>query len=105
MAEPLAPRTDQPLDQAREQGRSEGLATAALALGALSFFQLLGAEKALLAIVLALVALRGARSQQIRRRGWAALVLGGAYLVVTGVTLVLYGDKLGELIRLLQTLG
>ena len=38
-------------------GRSEGMATAALALGAVAFLNLLGAEKGILAIVLAVLSL------------------------------------------------
>lgn len=87
------------------RGRCEGLATAAVALGVLSFIQLLGAEKALLAIALAVLALRGAWTQRARRLAVVALVLGGLYLVITAVSLVLFQDKLGELIRLLQSLG
>jgi hypothetical protein len=86
------------------RGRSDGLATAALALGALSFIQLLGAEKAILAIVLALLALRGPL-QQGRGRAVAGIVLGTVYLGVTAVTLVLFRDQLAELIHLLQSLG
>lgn len=91
--------------QALRRGRSEGLATAAMALGVLSFIQLLGAEKALLAIVLGLIALRGVGSQASRRRGWVAIVLGAVYLVVTAVALLLFRDQFAELIRLLQSLG
>lgn len=87
------------------RGRSEGLATAAVAMGALSFIQLLGAEKAILAIVLAVLALRGAPSQQGRRRSYTAIVLGVVYLAITAATLILFHDELGELIRLLQSLG
>ena len=45
---------------ARRRGRSEGMATAALALGAVAFLNLLGAEKGILAIVLAVLSLRSA---------------------------------------------
>lgn len=87
------------------RGRSEGLATAAIALGVLSFIQLLGAEKAILAIVLAVLALRGTPSQQGRRRSFAAIALGVVYLAITAVTLILFQDELAELIGLLQSLG
>lgn len=87
------------------QGRRQGLATAALALGVLSFIQLLGMEKALLAIGLAVLALRGASLPRTRGLAIAGLVLGGLYLAIAGVSLVLFRDKLTELIRLLQSLG
>ena len=58
---------------ARRRGRSEGLATAALAVGAVAFLNLLGVEKGILAIVLAVLSLRNApagppprRAQMIR---------------------------------------
>ncbi len=91
--------------QALARGRSEGLATAAVALGVLSFIQFLGAEKALLAIVLAVLALRGAGSRHSRIRGWVAIGLGSVYLAVTALTLIVFHDKLGELIQLLRSLG
>lgn len=97
-----APSTD--LDALR-RGRSEGFAIAAVALGALSFIQLLGMEKALLAIVLAILALRGAQSPRARRQGWTAIALGAAYIAVTATALILFRDRFAELIRLLQSLG
>lgn len=87
------------------QGRREGLATAALALGVLSFIQLLGTEKALLAIGLAVLALRGATLRRARGLAFAGLALGCLYLALAVVTLVLYRDKFAELIRLVQSLG
>lgn len=102
MNAPLDPRSDQ---QALRRGRSEGLAIAALALGVLSFIQLLGMEKALLAIVLGGLALRGTVTARSRRQAWTALALGAAYLVITVSVLLLFQDRLAELIRLLQTLG
>lgn len=91
--------------QALRRGRSEGFAIAAVALGALSFIQLLGTEKALLAIVLALLALRSAQSRRTRRQGWTAIALGTLYLAITIATLILFREQLAELIRLLQSLG
>ena len=93
------------LQHARERGRSEGFAIAAVALGVLSFIQLLGAEKALLAVVLGILALRGAASPRARTQGRIAIALGAIYLAVTATALVLFRDQFAELIRLLQTLG
>jgi hypothetical protein len=87
------------------RGRKEGYATAALALSAVSFTHLLGAEKALLAIVLAVLALRGGRSSVARTRGWAAIALAGIYIVTVATVLVLFHDKLAQLIELLKDLG
>ncbi len=102
MNTPPAPQSDL---QTLRRGRSEGLAIAALALGVLSFIQLLGMEKALLAIVLGSLALRGTATARSRRQAWTALALGVAYLAVTASVLLLFQDRLAELIRLLQTLG
>lgn len=91
--------------QALRRGRGEGFAIAAVALGVLSFIQMLGMEKALLAILLGLLALRSAVTPRSRRQGWTAIALGAAYLAVTITTLIVFRDRLGELIRLLQSLG
>lgn len=99
-----APATP-PDQQALQRGRSEGFAIAAVALGVLSFIQLLGTEKALLAIVLALLALRGLPSPRNRAQSRIAIALGVLYLAITAITLILFRDGLAELIELLQTLG
>lgn len=105
MAEPATPRASHMEVQALERGRSEGFATAAIALGALSFIHLLGAEKAILAIVLAVLALRSAASKRSRARSWAAIGLSVGYLAIAAATLIIFHDKLGELIHLLQSLS
>ena len=88
-----------------EQGRREGYAIAALALSLVSFVHLLGAEKALLAIVLAVAAIRGAGGAIARSRGWLALGIASIYVVTVVVALVLLRDKLGALLQLLSELG
>lgn len=98
------PPTDQSRD-AHSHGRAEGFAISALALGALSFIQLLGTEKALLAIVLAILALRAAPSPHSRTHSRIAIGLGVLYLVITLTALILFRDRFAELIRLLQSLG
>jgi hypothetical protein len=87
-----------------QQGRREGFAIAALALSLVSFVHLLGAEKALLAIVLAVAAVRGGAGLA-RRRGRIALAIAGVYLVTCIVSVVMLRDKFGELIGLLSELG
>lgn len=97
-----------PTDHARDahvRGRAEGFAIAALALGVLSFIQLLGMEKALLAIVLAVLALRAVPSPRSRMQGRIAIGLGVLYIAITLTALVLFRDRFAELIRLLQSLG
>jgi uncharacterized BrkB/YihY/UPF0761 family membrane protein len=90
---------------ARNQGRRQGLAIAALALGLVSFLNLLGAEKSILAIVLAISAMSGSVSRQVRRRSLAAIGLAILHLVTIGVVLVLFQEELGQLVELLQKLA
>lgn len=87
------------------RGRGEGLTMAALALGAVSFINLLGAEKALLTIVLAILGMRATRSGPARARGWMAIGLAVLQLAVVVTVLVLFRDKLGQLITLLHDLS
>jgi hypothetical protein len=93
------------LTEARGQGRRQGLAISALAVGLVSFLNLLGAEKSILAIVLAISAMSGAASRQVRRRSLAAIGLALLHLVTVGIVLVLFQDELGQLVRLLHKLG
>ncbi|MGE5722232.1 MAG: hypothetical protein ACM3YM_07195 [Sphingomonadales bacterium] len=92
-------------DRAVARGRSEGLAAAALALACVSFVNLLGAEKPLLAIILAAAALRGSRSLRASARARWAIGIAGVYLLTLIVVLVAFHDRLAELIRLLARLG
>jgi hypothetical protein len=94
------------VEEAFDAGRRAGFAVSAVALGLVSFLSLLGAEKAVLAIVLGVLALRGAPpGSSARRMGVAAVCLGALFLVTVGVVLVVYGDKLLELVRLLKKLS
>jgi hypothetical protein len=86
-------------------GRREGLAIAALALGLVSFLNLLGAEKSLLALVLAAVTLSGGCAGRARRRAWIAIGLAALHIVTIAVVLIVFQDKLGQLLGLLRTLG
>ena len=91
---------------AQLRGRAEGLAMGALAVGCVAFVNMLGAEKALLAITLAVLALGGGLVGG-RRRGWAygAIGLGVLYLGTLAVLIAIYHDKFAQLIRLLKDLG
>jgi len=91
--------------EARDQGRRQGLAIAALALSLIAFLNLLGAEKSILAIVLAIGAMSGSVSRQVRRRSFAAIGLAILHLVTIGVVLMLFQDELGQLVELLQKLA
>ncbi|HEY6456851.1 MAG TPA: hypothetical protein VIY90_16370 [Steroidobacteraceae bacterium] len=92
--------------KAFQEGRRLGLATAALALSITGFVNLLGAEKPILAGVLALMALRGsAPSRAIFSRGRAALALAAIYLVTLVAVCIIFHEKLLQLLQLLQKLG
>jgi len=90
---------------ALSRGRAEGLATAAVAVGCVAFVNMLGAEKALLAITLAALALGGLALGRARGRAYGAIGLGILYIGTLAVLLVAYHDKLAQLIRLLKEIG
>lgn len=96
---------DSSLREARLQGRAEGLATGALAIALLAFVNLLGAEKGLLALVLGLVALRGAGAGPARRRARIAIGLGALQLVTVALVVLLFREEIGQLLALLAKLG
>jgi len=105
MSEPNYPTKNHAEAAALNKGRGEGLALAALALSIVSFVNMLGAEKALLAIVLAVLGLRSAHSRASRRWCWIAIALASVYVATILLVLVLFHDQLGQLIHLLQTLA
>ena len=98
--------TEESLAQAFEAGRRAGLATAAVALSLIAFVSLLGAEKALLAIVLAVLARRGARPGSAARR-LAAVAIGVAAVFLVSITFVLirFWNELGDLVNHLRQLS
>lgn len=92
--------------EAFREGKRAGMALAAIASGAVAFISLLGIEKAVLAIVLAVLALRGAAAKsRTRRLAFVAVGLAVLYIVTFAVVMILFYDKLGELIRLLQQMS
>lgn len=93
------------LARAQDEGRRQGMATAALALGLVSFLNLLGMEKAILAIVLALLAMSGSTSPLVRRRSGFAVGLALLYVLTIALVLVLYHDQLNEFLQLLTKLS
>jgi hypothetical protein len=101
----LLPPHDDPRQAALRQGRREGLATAALAAGCVAFLNLLGAEKALLAMTLAGLALGGLPAGPARSRALAALGLSAVYVITLITVLIFYHDKLAHLLGLLKDLG
>lgn len=97
---------ENPSERAFEEGRRTGLAIAAVAAGVVSFISLLGLEKAILAVVLAVLAGRGVTAgRQCRRLAAVALMIAGLYVITFAVIMVLFHDRVAELVRLLQQLG
>ncbi len=83
-----------------------GLATGALALSVVAFVNLLGMEKSILAGVLALLALQGAApAADLIRRGRIALAIAVVHILTVIFLLVVFHDKLLQLLHLLQKLG
>jgi hypothetical protein len=86
-------------------GRGQGLAIGALALSLVSFVNLLGAEKSILAIVLGDLAWSASRDRTVRRRSFAALGLSMLHIGTLVVVLIIFHEKFGQLIQLLYKLG
>jgi hypothetical protein len=83
-------------------GRRDGLALGAFALALVSFVHLLGAEKAILAMVLAILAIMAAPGS--RFAAWA-LGVAALYIVTLVTALIVFHDKFEALIKLLQQLS
>jgi hypothetical protein len=106
MSEPSNVSQIDPVHVAYQEGRRLGLATGALALSVVAFVNMLGIEKSVLAGVLALLSLQGARPvASVLRRGRAALAIAAVHAVTIVTVLILFHDKLLQLIHLLQKLS
>jgi hypothetical protein len=104
----ILPPNEPAIRAAYDEGRRVGLATAALTLSIVAFINLLGLEKSALAIVLASLALVGASpatAAAIRARVRTAIAIGGVQIVMLLTLLVVFRDRLAQLIHLLQQLG
>lgn len=92
--------------EAFDAGRRAGLAVAAFTLALVSFLSLLGAEKALLAIVLGVIALRGSNlGVTTRRLAGAAIGIAGVFLATIAFVVIAFWDKIRELIAALEKLS
>ena len=89
-----------------QEGQRRGLAIAALGVALVGFFSLLNFEKSLLAILLAVLALRGAtKSESAYGWGRIAIVIAVVNIILVVTLLVIFHNTLADLLRLLQTLG
>ena len=94
------------LAQAFDAGRRAGLATAAMALSLVAFFSLLGAEKALLAIALGLLARRGSQPGSAGRRlATVAIGVATVFLVSIAFIVIVFWKELGDLVNHLRQLS
>jgi len=76
------------------------LAVFATAMGAVCFLNLLGIEKALMAIFAGTFALKeiAVENKTGKVLAWAGIALGTAYIITVAVMLILYGPKLAEVL-------
>jgi hypothetical protein len=89
-------------------GQRYTLATMALALALLSFLNLAGLEKAVLAVVIGVRALRATPAPPLeQRRGWARLAigLGTAHVVLVATVILLNLDRIPKLLEALRALS
>lgn len=88
-------------------GQKYAYASAALMLGIASFVNLLGMEKAILAIIFARLALKSDPPPLLRNRrewGQAGLVLGVLQVVVISALVIIFRNELRHILELLMRL-
>jgi hypothetical protein len=94
------------LSNAFHAGRRVGFGISALVLSLVGFLSLLGAEKAILAIVLGALAIRGSGQGTLARRlGLIAICLGIVFLLTLVVVLIVFRGQVLEVIQTLQKLS
>ena len=89
-------------------GQKYAFATASLVLGVCCFVNLLGLEKAILAIIFAGLALRTKPEPALREhRIWAktGLILGILLLIIVPVIIIFNFDRLREIVELLSKIN
>jgi hypothetical protein len=95
-----------PVAAAFDAGRRIGFGVSALALSLVAFLSLLGTEKAILAIVLGVLALRGGAGGTLAKRlGIFAISIASLFIATVGVVLVVFWDKVVELVHALEALS
>jgi hypothetical protein len=89
-------------------GQRYTLATMALVVAMLSFLNLAGVEKAIVAVVLGLKALNTVPQPLLEtRRRWAqvAVLLGAGHIVLLSTIIVLNLDRLGRVVEVIKALS
>ena len=95
-------------DSAFVLGQRYTLATMALVLALLSFLNLAGMEKAIAAMIVAYVALKGSPPPALeQRRGWARFAVGlaVAHIVLVISVILLNLDRLAKLYEVLRAMS
>jgi len=94
------------VQQAFAAGRRAGFGLAAVVMSGVAFLNLLSAEKAIVAIVFGLLAVRGAAAgSQAKRLGTAAVAIGIVFLLMEVVLLAFFWEELAEFVRMLDKLA
>ena len=89
-----------------DAGRRTGYAVSALVLSLVTFLSLLGAEKAILAIVLGALAVRGSTGRNTATRlGTAAIIIAAVFLAAAAVLLMVFRSQLVEIVEMLNELS
>ena len=85
-------------------GQKYAFATASLVLGITCFVNILGIEKAILAIIFGYLALQPPSTPNQPRQNWAkaGIVMGGLSIVMLIATLAIYNKELIRLLKYLQ---
>ena len=87
-------------------GRRVGFGISALTLALVAFLSLLGAEKAILAIVLGALAIRGSgRGAEARWLGVAAISIGVVFILALVVGLIAFWNEVLEFVQILNRLS
>jgi hypothetical protein len=106
MSDPTSAVKPDEVAAAYRNGRSAGLATAAMAASLVAWFNLFGIEKSILAIVLSLLAVKGGTAlADATRRSRIALMIAALHTVTIIGLLVAFHEKLIDFIRLLHKLS
>jgi hypothetical protein len=95
-------------DSAFVLGQRYTLATMALVLALLSFLNLAGMEKAIAAMIVAYVALKGSPPPALeQRRGWARFAVGlaVAHIVLVSAVILLNLDRLAKVYEVLRAMS
>ena len=95
-------------DSAFVLGQRYTLATMALVLALLSFLNLAGMEKAIAAMIVAYVALKGSPPPALeQRRGWARFAVGLAvtHIILVFAVILLNLDRLAKLYEVLRAMS